>query len=138
MSTTPYIRYRKRRAWNYSLAETLYVQTALRPVYIIHCGPHLTVHIDGMMVISAGYCWDGATWFPDFDSIKRASVIHDALYQLMREGYLEADRWREYADSVLHDCCIEDGMLPFLAKAVYRGVRLGAASAARSDVLTAP
>ena len=48
---------------------------------------HLTG--DGRLTIQRGYCWDGASG-PTFDtpSTMRASLVHDALYQLLREGKL--------------------------------------------------
>jgi hypothetical protein len=44
---------------------------------------------DGTLVISPGYAWDGASG-PTYDSKSsmRASLVHDALYQLMRLGLL--------------------------------------------------
>ncbi|MDA8018651.1 MAG: hypothetical protein MPN21_14515 [Thermoanaerobaculia bacterium] len=36
--------------------------------------------------IEAGYAWNGATGAIDTPSFRRASLIHDGLYQLMREG----------------------------------------------------
>jgi len=54
---------------------------------------HLTS--DGRLTIQRGYCWDGASG-PTLDtaSTMRASLVHDALYQLLREGQLP--RWYRY------------------------------------------
>jgi len=60
----------------------------------------------------------------------RGSLIHDALYQLMREGHLDHDAYREAADRALQKICIEDGMWPLRAWWVYHGVRLFADPAA--------
>lgn len=69
------------------------------------------VHItaDGLLMISAGYAWDGATMAPDSKSIMRASLIHDALYQLIRMGILPPSR-RVIADDILQDVLLEDGL----------------------------
>jgi len=67
----------------------------------------------------------------------RGSLVHDALYQLMREGALPIV-YREEADRLLRRICIEDGMSRLRAAWVLRGVRLGGASSAAPDLLTAP
>ena len=38
------------------------------------------------------------------------SLLHDALYQLMREGLLDHTLHREAADRILQSLCREDGM----------------------------
>lgn len=76
------------------------------------------------LYISAGYAWDGAsgpTW--DDKTNMRASLVHDALYQLMREGLLDR-KYRKYADELLRDMCIQDGMGKFRAAYYYRAVRI--------------
>jgi hypothetical protein len=55
----------------------------------------------------------------------RGSLVHDALYQLMREEHLERSKYREYADKVLQKMCKEDGMSSLRALWVYQGVHLG-------------
>ena len=69
----------------------------------------------------------------------RGSLVHDALYQLMREEYLPLER-REYADSLLRQMCRTDGMNAMRAAVVYWGVRrFGARNATpRADWLRAP
>lgn len=64
---------------------------------------------DGLLMVSAGYAWDGATMAPDTKSIMRASLIHDALYQLIRTGVL-APSVRSIADDILRDVLEEDGL----------------------------
>ena len=88
---------------------------------IINC-PFLIV-VSGRLFIQKGYAWDGATCWPDFDSIMRGSLVHDALYQLIRLGYIDPIR-RKDADKLLRQMCLEDGMMPFHAWLVYTGVRL--------------
>jgi hypothetical protein len=71
----------------------------------------------------------------------RGSLVHDALYQLMREGLLDPEQWREPADSLLRAICREDGMSAIRAWWVYKGVRLGGSSAAKkqeNELLFAP
>ena len=60
------------------------------------------------MFIKTGYAWDGSTCSFDKHSI-RASLVHDALYQLMREGLLDK-KYRKQADQLYRDMLIEDGL----------------------------
>ena len=93
---------------------------------------YLSLSADGWLCVRAGYCWDGATWCPDLKSIMRGSLFHDALYQLMRLGLIDAT-CREMADKMLRRCCLDDGMNAQMAAIVYHAVRRFAASAARSS-----
>jgi len=97
---------------------------------------------DGTLTIKAGYAWDGPSG-PTIDtkSFMRGSLVHDALYQLMRNGHLPA-ACREDADQELHRLCREDGMNRFRAWYVLLGVRKGAGFAAspkaKKKIRTAP
>lgn len=89
---------------------------------------------DGLLSIKAGYSWDGpsgpAVDTPDF---MRGSLVHDALYQLMRERKLPQE-CRPVADEILRDICLEDGMSRVRAWYVYWAVRLFAAGAAKAKL----
>ena len=65
---------------------------------------------DGSLSIQAGYAWDGPSG-PTQDSpgLMRASLVHDALYQLMRLGLLDKVN-REAADKLYQRLCLEDGI----------------------------
>ncbi len=65
------------------------------------------------------------------------TLVHDALYQLMREGVLP-QHVRERADEILKEICIKDGMSKAHAWWVYQGVRIGGAISAMPDLLSAP
>jgi hypothetical protein len=48
---------------------------------------YLEIRDGGLLVILSGYAWDGASGPTiDTDSTMRGSLVHDALYQLMRQG----------------------------------------------------
>lgn len=97
---------------------------------------------DGRILIKHGYAWDGPSG-PTIDTknFMRGSLIHDALYQLMREGHLPQE-YRDDADEALRRACIEDGMSSIRAWWVYRGVRVfgGSSASTKHDrtVITAP
>lgn len=81
----------------------------------------------GQMIIAGGYAWDGATGWPKWlkhpKSLIRSSMAHDALYQLMREGEVDREKWRDYADRLLQQISVADGANKTLAKMVYRLTR---------------
>lgn len=83
--------------------------------------------------VCTGYAWDGPSG-PTFDtrSFLRGSLVHDALYQLLRTGRLPSDPWRLRADVLLRDLCREDGMSWFRSAYVYAAVRVFGGRAARA------
>ena len=80
---------------------------------------------DGVLTIGVGYAWDGPSG-PTFDTkdFMRGSLVHDALYQLMRENAISRTLYRKYADQLLRIICLEDGMSKFRAWYVYKFVRM--------------
>lgn len=115
--------------YKYQLRSSYRTLTEILPEHPI-VTPWLWLSPDGLLTISAGYAWDGATWCPDLDSIMRPSLAHDACYQLMREGHLDPARFRYYADRMFYRMCLEDGMPRPLAWVAYQAVRMFANPAA--------
>lgn len=101
----------------------------------------ITLESNGWITIKSGYAWDGPSG-PTIDTknFMRGSLVHDALYQLMRDQLLDPKTWRDPADRELQKICIEDGMSTLRAWWVYEGVRLGGGAAVQTPnpVLTAP
>ncbi|MFO7558631.1 MAG: DUF1353 domain-containing protein [Desulfobacterales bacterium] len=90
---------------------------------------------NGSLFIKNGYAWDGPSGPAlDTQNFMRGSLVHDALYQLMREGYLDHRIYREKADRLLQQHCKEDGMISIRAWWVYQGVRFGGGLAADPDL----
>ena len=83
----------------------------------------LTLIPEGWLVIRAGYAWDGPSG-PTIDtkSFMRGSLVHDALYQLLRQGYL-SEHLRDLADVLLQQICLEDGMWRWRAWYVYKSLK---------------
>ena len=77
-------------------------------------GDYLLLSNDGRITICAGYAWDGASCAPDWNSIRRGALMHDACYQLVRHGVLP-DFARLIIDRRFREMCIEDGMPKALA-----------------------
>lgn len=131
------IRYRE--GYGYVLHDSYSVQTAIKPERFVFTD-FLRLDTDGVLYIKAGYSWDGPSG-PAFDTpnFMRASLVHDALYQMLREGYLPLE-WREKADDEMYRICREDGMSAIRAWWCYTAVRGFGESAATEpkEVLTAP
>lgn len=133
------IRYRE--GYKYQLHEDYQVLVLIKPAAFIF-EPYIRLDIDGLLSIRAGYAWDGPSGpTVDTKNFMRGSLVHDALYQLMRHGHLDPILFREVADGELVRLCREDGMSSIRAAWVYAGVRFGGGPCAeRNDdvVLTAP
>ena len=99
---------RYRAGYKYQLAETYVARVPI----LGYAGetPWLSLDAEGMLTIRAGYAWDGPSG-PTLDtaSMMRGSLIHDALYQLLRLGHLPASvRW--LADEVYFEAVLADGL----------------------------
>lgn len=125
--------------FKYQLAEDYSVATGINGYTIdtrfIKLGP------DGTIVIKSGYAWDGPSG-PTLDTknFMRGSLIHDALYQLMRGELLPRDNCRKMADKLLKKMCREDGMSSIRAWFVYKAVASFGGSSATGvrEIETAP
>lgn len=130
------IRYKERRHYKYTLFEDYPIQTDLRPPHAISTR-FIDLDLDGLLTIKKNYAWDGASGAFDTKNIMWGSLVHDALYQLMREELISLEK-REDVDWLLREICLEDGMSRIRADWVYHGVDIFGASSAKPDLLHAP
>jgi len=116
--------------YKYQLKETYRLILDINPAEPIDT-EYIDLDTQGNITIYEGYAWDGPSG-PTIDTLSfmRGSLVHDALYQLMRDGYLDHVIYREAADRILQRICKEDGMWSLRAWWVYHGVRLFADPAA--------
>jgi hypothetical protein len=133
---------RYRRGYKYQLVDEHSVKVDLKPDARIET-EFIDLNTEGELVIKRGYAWDGASGpARDTKNIMRASLVHDALYQLMRQELLPMERWRKAADLELKRICREDGMSWIRAWWVHLGVRrwgaLAASPESRKKKHTAP
>jgi hypothetical protein len=134
------IRYRS--GYKYQLVEGYSIKVSVTPQEPINT-EYIKLGTDGTLAIKRGYAWDGPSG-PTIDTrnFMRGSLVHDALYQLMRDAGLSKDQWRDEADLELKRICLEDGMSRIRAWWVHRGVRLGgdpsASPESRKPIRTAP
>ena len=135
-----YIKYKDR--YKYVLWEDYRVMIPIYPPATL-ITDFITLTTEGELTISKWYAWDGPSG-PTIDTknFMRGSIVHDALYQLMREMLLNSEEHRDVADKILMTICLEDGMSWIRAWWVYWGVRLGggpyADPAFDHPVITAP
>ena len=95
----------------------------------------------GRLTVKKGYAWDGAagTLF-NTANLMRASLVHDALYQLMSSAQMDPLKWRKAADELLYSACRQDGVGRFRSWCIYKWVSLTAEShiAKEKTVLFSP
>jgi hypothetical protein len=124
--------YKKGGSKKYILTKTFVVHTKVKPKHTIftsYCG-FLT---RGVLVIYKGYEWDGPSGPAiDSDNFMDGSLVHDLLYELLRDGHLKP-RWkyRLWADNEMFRQCKKDDM--FIGRRIYTwlGVRVGGFWSAR-------
>ena len=114
----------------YTIAlDTITLETGLKPENL-----HPSEKIDWYFIklppsseltVKTGYRWDGPTGpTAHVGNFMRGSLVHDALYDLMRLGLLDYKKARDDADRLLQSICIKDGMKKPVAWIVYQAVRL--------------
>ena len=93
---------------------------------------YIALNVKGLLTIKKGYAWNGASG-PTKDSkkSKRASGVHDALYQLMELKLLNYQTHRIIADWVFYRILLADKMFKPRAWIWWRAVRRYAEFAAR-------
>ena len=112
--------YRSLRNWKYELLVSEAAEVQISETVETE---YLTLS-DEFLLVKAHYAWDGPSG-PTFDRSEnmRASLFHDALCQLIGEGLLDK-KYREYADKLFRQHCLEDGMKPWVAWCYYQAVRV--------------
>ena len=123
------MKYRKLKNYKYQLLEELRFFAGC-PIQCIVDMPFVAVELGGFVTIKKGYAWDGPSGPTiDTESFMRGSLVHDVLYQLIREGCISIE-YRDHADRLLRRICIEDGMSRARAWYVYNSVKYFAKYAA--------
>lgn len=119
-----------KEGYKYQLSEEYSIVTTIKPEESINTD-FIDLSNDGRIIIKKGYAWDGPSG-PTVDTLNfmRSSLVHDALYQLMRQGRLDKIKFRKLADKLLQEMSKADGMSALRAWLVYKGVRVGADKAA--------
>ena len=119
--TRGYVRYRSE--YKYQLASDYKINVAILPTEGI-VTEFIELDTRGELTVKNAYAWDGPSG-PVIDTPEnmRASLVHDALYQLMRNNELKSRTHRKTADKLFRAICKEDGVSSFKANIWYKGLR---------------
>jgi len=120
--------YRKLTSYKYQLIDDYVIELELKELAINT--PFITLTPAGRLTLRKNYAWNGPSG-PTIDtlSLMRGSLVHDAFYQLMRMEELPYS-CKEFADRLLQQICIEDGMNRIFARLVYQAVKIFGGSSA--------
>ncbi len=115
---TPPITYKG--AYKYQLRQDYTVQTGIIPPKPYDRPDHyMRLELDGTLTVRKGYAWDGPSgWLIDTRFNMRASLVHDAFYQLLREKALTKNQ-KDATDRLFKIMCIADGVFPPFAHIYY-------------------
>ncbi len=121
MATKGYIRYKGN--YKYQLVNDYQIIISITPGSDIKTD-FIDLDTLGKLVVKKSYAWDGPSG-PVKDTKKnlRASLVHDALYQLMRNEKLKSRTHRKAADQIFKDICLEDGVPKFWSSNFYKALR---------------
>ncbi len=116
--------YRKLKKYKYQLMQDYTIDIDVDLENDIDMG-FIILTAAGTLTVKNRYAWDGPSG-PTIDTktFMRGSLVHDALYQLMRGKYLDYKNERKYADELLKKICLADGMCRLRACYVYRMLRM--------------
>ncbi len=112
------VTYRALTTYKYQTRHDVTWETGITPEEVFE-SPFIAMDSTGRLTIKGGYAWDGASGgMPDSGTNMRSSLVHDALYQAMRNGFLGLHH-RDAADRLFADMCKQDGMWHWLANLAY-------------------
>lgn len=129
------MKYRELKGYKYQLIESTQIEVQGVPnLQISNTAYGLS---GGVLYLSEGYCWDGASG-PTFDTpaVMRAALVHDVLYQMIRQGLLPV-KYRKTADENLRRIMLGTNPTRWAkirAGYFYHSVRWFGASAAKPHI----
>lgn len=129
---------RYRNGYKYQLATDYFCALEFKPCSEI-TSEFIELDTNGVLYLHRGYAWDGPSG-PALDtkSFMRASLVHDALYQLIGMELLPK-KCKPLADMEMRRICIEDGMSRIRAWYTFKAVQVfGGNHLATKPVISAP
>ena len=121
MTTKRFIRFRA--DYKCQLAEDYQMNIPIQPKADIITG-FIKLNTVGRLTVKNGYAWDGPSGpVVDMRQNLRASLVHDAIYQLMRNNLLSAHVHRKTSDKLFRDICKADGVSSITANVYYKSLR---------------
>ena len=117
------ITFRKLKKYKYQLQKTFSLKINIYPASKISTD-YIGLEKNGILTVYKGYAWDGPSGPAiDFKSYMRGSLVHDVLYQLMREKLIDYSN-KEYADRLFEKMICEDGIFKSAAKVSYFALKI--------------
>ena len=111
-----------RKGYKYQLAKDFHYTSNIFPFKDAE-DDFISIDMNGNLLVKAGYAWDGVSGpIQDTNENLRASLVHDAYYQLMRRRKVSKD-YRKKADLLFKKILKEDGVPPSAAIAYYKALR---------------
>jgi hypothetical protein len=129
------------KGYKYQTRKDYHIKLDIVPFEAISL-PFVSMTIDGSTIIKSGYAWDGPSG-PTWDTLNAmiGSLVHDVIYQLIRLGLIEPN-YKDYADKMIHDICVEDGMNKIRAWYWLKGLKIFGGNAVKPSgepkILVAP
>jgi len=109
--------------YKYQLCNQYKIKTTIYPKSNITTD-FIDLDKNGTLTIKKGYAWDGASGIAiDTCNFMRGSLVHDALYQLMRNDLIDRVVCKDIADRLLKTICQEDGMSSARSWWVFNAVK---------------
>lgn len=94
---------------------------------------YISLNNEGLLTFRKKYTWNGMTMYCDSKETMFPTLVHDALYQLMRIDFRKdsndkcIDDWCKFkkeADKLFQHLCIENGVKSKRARRFYLAVRI--------------
>ena len=125
-----------KKGYKYQLHEDYTIKVTITGSVVLQ--RFYTLDMDGTLVVFKGYAYDGLTNALDTKGAMTAALVHDVLYQMIRNGQI-AEGFRRNADNMFWRLCIKNGTGRFRAWYMHKAVRLmGGLANRKREVLTAP
>lgn len=115
-----------KEGYKYQLVADMLIVTPVRGVRVED--PFFSLEPDGLLLVRAGYAWDGASG-PTFDtpSSMAPSMVHDVFCQMMQDRRLDWGTWQGEVNRFFRKMCLVAGMDPVRATLWYWAVSLARA-----------
>jgi hypothetical protein len=112
-----------RSGYKYQLVEDHKTKTDIKPKKDFN-DHFVRLNTNGELTVKAGCAWDGTSGpVIDTDCNLRASLVHDAFYQLMRNRAIPAYKYKVRADTLFRRMCKEDGTPSIIAQIYYEALK---------------
>ena len=117
---TDYIEYQE--GYGYWLRSGFQIKTEIKPDTPI-IAEFFSLESDGVLRILPGYAWDGSTKVADTKSTQIASVVHDALCQMVQEYGLDK-KWKLEINKLYYNLSRMGGMSRLRSAIRFLGIEI--------------